>query len=93
MGFPGGSDGKESTCKAGDLSSIPGLGRSPGEENGYPFSILAWRIPRTEEPGELQSIGSTPFLEATEHRCWKQNLQSQIVWVQVPSLSQIPTGP
>ena len=34
MGFPGGSDGKESACSAGDLGSIPGLGRSPGEENG-----------------------------------------------------------
>ena len=33
-GFPAGSDGKESTCNAGDLGSIPGLGRSPGEENG-----------------------------------------------------------
>ena len=36
-GFPGGSDGKESACKAGDLGSIPGLGRSPGEENGFPL--------------------------------------------------------
>ena len=36
-GFPGGSDGKESTCKAGDLSSIPGLGRSPGEGHGNPL--------------------------------------------------------
>ena len=35
MGFLGGSDGKESTCNAGDLDSIPGLGRSPGEGNGY----------------------------------------------------------
>ena len=34
LGFPGGSDGKESACNAGDLSSIPGLGRSPGKENG-----------------------------------------------------------
>ena len=33
-GFPGGSDGEESACNAGDPSSIPGLGRSPGEENG-----------------------------------------------------------
>ena len=31
MGFPGGSDGKESACNAGDLGSIPGLGRFPGE--------------------------------------------------------------
>ena len=33
LGFPGGSVGKESTCNAGDLSSIPGLRRSPGEGN------------------------------------------------------------
>ena len=37
LGFPGGSDGKESSCNAGDLASIPGLGRSPGEGNGYPL--------------------------------------------------------
>ena len=37
LGFPGGSAGKESTCNAGDLGSIPGLGRSPGEGNGYPL--------------------------------------------------------
>ena len=36
-GFPGGSDGKESACNAGDLGSIPGLGRSPGEGKGYPL--------------------------------------------------------
>ena len=37
MGFPGGSDAKESTCNVGDLGSIPGLGRSPGEKKGYPL--------------------------------------------------------
>ena len=37
MGFPGGSAGKESACKAGDLGSIPGLGRSPGQGKGYPL--------------------------------------------------------
>ena len=36
MGFPGGSDGKEYACNTGDPGSIPGSGRSPGEENGYP---------------------------------------------------------
>ena len=36
-GFPGGLDGKESACKAGDLGSVPGLGRSPGEGKDYPF--------------------------------------------------------
>ena len=49
--FPCGSAGKESTCNVGDLGSIPGLGRSPGEGNGY--SILAWRILCT-----IQSMGS-----------------------------------
>ena len=34
LGFPGGSDGKESACNAGDPGSIPGSGRSPGEGNG-----------------------------------------------------------
>ena len=36
-GSPGGSDGKEYTCNAGDLGSIPGFGRSPGEGNGNPL--------------------------------------------------------
>ena len=37
LGFPGGSAGKESTCNAGDLGLIPGLGRFPGEGNSYPL--------------------------------------------------------
>ena len=37
QGFPGGSGGKESACSVGDLGSIPGLGRSPGEGNSYPL--------------------------------------------------------
>ena len=37
MGFPGGSDGKESSCNVGDLGSVPGLGRSPGE--GYCYLL------------------------------------------------------
>ena len=35
LGFPGGSDGKESACNVGDYGSIPGSGRCPGEGNGY----------------------------------------------------------
>ena len=97
-GFPGNSAGKESACNVGDPSSIPALGRSPGEGIGYPLhyswasfvaqlvnnlpamqetwirplgwedpleegmathsSILARRIPMTEEPGGLQPMGS-----------------------------------
>ena len=51
QGFPGGSDGKESAHNAGDLGSIPGFGRSPGEGIATHSSILAWEIPWTEEPG------------------------------------------
>ena len=47
LDFPGGSAGKESACNVGDLASVPGLGGSLGEGNGYPTSILAWRIPWT----------------------------------------------
>ena len=39
-GFPCGSAGKESACNAGDLGSIPGLGRSPGEGNSYPLQYF-----------------------------------------------------
>ena len=58
MGLPGDSDGKESACITGDPGLIPGLGRSPGGGNGKHSSILAWRIPCTEEPGRLYSMGS-----------------------------------
>ena len=57
-GFPEGSDGKESACNAGDLGSIPGLRRSPGEGKGNPFQYSCWKIPWTEGPGRLQSLGS-----------------------------------
>ena len=39
-GFPGGSDGRESACDAGDPGSIPGLGRAPGGGNGNPLQYL-----------------------------------------------------
>ena len=45
MGFPGASDGKESACNAGDPSSIPGLGRSPGEGNGKPLQYSCLENP------------------------------------------------
>ena len=47
LGLLGGSDGKESTCNAGNLGSIPGFGRSPGggQDMATPSSILTWRIP------------------------------------------------
>ena len=67
VGFPGGSDGKVSACNAGDLGSIPGLGRSPGEGNGNPpwYSCL-------ENPmeGGRSLVGYSPWglkeLDTTE---------------------------
>ena len=56
-GLPQWLSSKESACNAGvagGLASIPGLGRSSGGEHS---NTLAWRIPRTEEPGGLQTIG------------------------------------
>ena len=51
--------GKESTWDEEDECSIPELGRSPGEGVATHSSILAWRILQTEDPGGLQSIGSS----------------------------------
>ena len=53
MGFPGGSDGKASACKAGDPGSIPELEKGMATH----ASILAWRIPWTKEFRRLQSMG------------------------------------
>ena len=55
--FPGGSDGKESACNAGDHGSVPGLGRSPGCRAWQPTpAFLPGQSPWTEEPGGPQSI-------------------------------------
>ena len=52
VGFPGGSDGKESACNAGDLGLILGLERSPGERNGYPLQYSC-----LENPHGQRSLG------------------------------------
>ena len=58
MSFSGGSDGKQSAYNAGGPGSIPGLGRSPAEENGNPLPNSCLRIPWTEKLGRLQSVVS-----------------------------------
>ena len=59
MGFPGGSDGKESACSAGNLGSIPGLGMIPWTRAWQPTSVfLPGESPWIEEPGGLQTMGS-----------------------------------
>ena len=57
--FPGSSEVKASACNAGDLGSIPGSGRSPGEGNGNPLQYSCLENPM--EPGRLQSTGSHHF--------------------------------
>ena len=74
VGFPGGSDSKESTCNAEDLASILGWEDPLEEGMATHSSILSWRIPWTEEPGRLQSMGSQRVRHnrATKH--------STVIW-------------
>ena len=57
MGLPCGSAGKESTCNEGDLGSIPGLGRYPGEGKGYPFQYSGLKNSMDCIPMGLQRVG------------------------------------
>ena len=57
IGFPGGSVVKNPPANAGDLGSISGLGRAPGEGHGNPLQYSCLEYP-TEEPIELQFMGS-----------------------------------
>ena len=61
MGFPGGSDGEESICHRRDSGSIPRLGRSPGEGNGYPivFSCLKNSMDRGAWWATVQGIAKS----------------------------------
>ena len=58
LGFSGVSDGKESACRAGDRTQSPGQEGPLKKGRATHSSTLAWRIPWTEEPGGLQSMGS-----------------------------------
>ena len=58
QGFPGGAMVKNLPAKAGSTDLIPGSGRSLEKEMATHSRILVWKIPWTEKPGELQSMGS-----------------------------------
>ena len=58
LGLPGGSDGKESTCNAGDLGSIPGLGRSPGRGHGNQLQYSCLENPH----GQRSLVGYSPWV-------------------------------
>ena len=55
--FPGGSDGKESSCQCRRREFDHWVGKSPWRREWQPTCFLAWRIPGIEEPGRLQSVG------------------------------------
>ena len=85
-GFPGSSVGKESACKAGDLGSIPGLGRSPGEGNGNPlqYSCLenpmdreAWQATVHGVPRVVHDSATKPSPQALWSRSLKQQQSSE----------------
>ena len=61
-GFSGSSDSKESTCDAGDLGSIPGSGRSPGEVNGYlvQYSCLENSMDRGAWQATVHGVAKSP---------------------------------
>jgi len=68
--FPGGSDGKESACNVG--YPVQSLSQEDPLEKGMAthFSILAWRIPWTEEPSQLQSTESAKSLARLSNKHW-----------------------
>ena len=79
MGFPGGSDGKEFACNVGE-TWVPSLGQKDPLEKGTAThsSLLAWRIPWTEEPGGLQSMG---FAKSPTRLSNKHSHREKIKWL------------
>ena len=77
----GGSDCKESACSVGDLGSIPGLGRSPGEGNGYPFQYSG--LEKSMDREALWAIVRGVTRSLTEHQVQQQN-SIPFTWLYFP---------
>ena len=94
LGFPCGSGGKEAACNEGHLGSTPGLGRSPGEEEGYTLQYSAWRIPWTVVHGVAKSQTSETSKEKERVRGMSYSHSSSIfniishVSLTIPPLSR-----
>ena len=103
MVFPGSSAGKESTCNAGDPSSIPGLGRSPGEGIGYPlqYSWASLEAQMVENPSALQEtwvqcLGwEDPLEEGTATHSsvldWRIPMDWGALWATVHGITELDT--
>ena len=85
LGFPGGSGGEESTCNAGDLGSIPMLGRSAGGGHGYPFQYSCLENPMDRRAwwAERSVAGCSPWghkeSDTTERLSHRASLVAQMV--------------
>ena len=77
LGFPGGTDGKESACNAGDLGLIPVLVRSPGGEHGNPFKYSCLENPRGQGSLEGYSPWSHTESDTTQRLSTQAGLQSR----------------
>ena len=85
LGFPGGSDGKESACNAGDMGLIPGLGRSPGEGNGYPLHYSCPKNSMERRAWQaIQSMGS----QRVGHDCYFKRVFEVNVHEYLPAFTQ-----
>ena len=81
--FPGSSDGKESTCNAGDLGSIPGLGRSPGGGRGNPLQYSCLEIPH----GQRSLEGHSPWGHIVGHNWENKHIYiSGQLWVLIVAI-------
>ena len=74
LGFPSASDGKEPAFNAGDLGSITGLGRSPGERNGYPLQYSCLENPH----GQKSRVGYSPWGQESDTT---ERLALHFTWV------------
>ena len=84
-GFPGGSDGKESACNAGDLGSVPGLGRSPGGGHGNPLQYSCLENPM-DGGVRWATIHGVAESDTTEMTCHTHSIQYTIGTVEYLSL-------
>ena len=98
MSLPGGSDGKESACNAGDMSLIPGLERSPGEGNDYPlqYSCLENSMDRRDWWATVHGVAQSQTWLSHFHQ-WQSLLQGGFLLLHktsdcgwVPVLTQTP---
>ena len=84
MGFPGGSDGKESTCNVGDLGSISGLGRSPGGGQGNLLHYSCLENPH----GQRSLAGYNPWSCKESDTTEQLNTTQLITMLLIPILQQ-----